>query len=100
MLNLPTPFDVVATAYYRARNETEISLKVGETYTVYQIGEKGLWQTVDTNNKPCWFPCTHVQVKNKRSKLTRTPYTSRPFSYMPTGDEGYKNFFEKKKFEA
>jgi len=59
----PTPFKVKAMSPYNARNDTEVSLTVGEIYTVFQTDGKGLWwQTKNSNGRPGWFPASYCQV--------------------------------------
>eukprot|EP01129_Flabellula_baltica_P000230 TRINITY_DN10270_c0_g1_i1.p1 TRINITY_DN10270_c0_g1~~TRINITY_DN10270_c0_g1_i1.p1 ORF type:complete len:513 (-),score=152.64 TRINITY_DN10270_c0_g1_i1:90-1628(-) len=57
------PFQVRAKAPYEARNNTEVSLVVGETYTVMQTDGKGLWwQTKGPAGNIGWFPASYTDV--------------------------------------
>jgi len=80
----PTPFKVKAMSPYQARNDTEVSLNVGEIYTVYQTDGKGLWwQTKNTNGRPGWFPASYTTVVNESQTTPPPPQTETPKTPKP-----------------
>jgi len=80
----PTPFKVKAMSPYQARNDTEVSLTVGEIYTVFQTDGKGLWwQTKNTSGRPGWFPASYCQVVKEEQSTPPPPKTETPKQSPP-----------------
>jgi hypothetical protein len=55
------PFDVVVWCAYKARDQREFTLEIGQVITVHELEKRGAWFGTKTGTRTVWFPASYTR---------------------------------------
>jgi len=61
-------FEIEAVADYVARNDTEVSLKKGQKYSIYEIDSRKEWYLTEVDDMRAWLPAVYTKIVSNTEK--------------------------------
>jgi len=81
------PFDVVVWCAYKARDQREYTLEIGQVITVHELEKRGAWFGTKTPTRTCWFPASYTRYADTKDVVI-APTSQESVSASDSGTSG------------